>query len=405
MSKRNSKKNPKVSLQTPKVREEVSPGHLKRIIAVSEARTREIEESRVVYPDPDLFDSLDLSGVKALGFTDKVEWDPADLDILFARRRSRKSRGKQQGGQRGGSQSQGGKKGLPDPKIVAAKVYDIIKNFKVVGNDGNVVMGTWNMEFLDASKAKYFLETYKHIVPRFHIIGCTEITLDGLQVIANALGYKAYASVENTRSQAVGFLVHPRLKVKGNPISYDEIANVQGIPNLRPAYRLDVEDTATGDEYAAVVVHMKSMRGGPASTAPVRRQQAKKLVEVLGEDFVGFICGDWNSHLDNPSVTDNDPLKQAGFKLVGPKDKTPTHIMKSRLDGFFVMNFGKVGRLQVFNFWRELGRDLSDHGTVRCQKRVCGGVGNDSTCGTVDDPSGPYSDSPSDPVEVDTSTE
>lgn len=398
MSKKNiTNKGSKGKVTTRRVREEVSPGHLKRLIAVSEQRTREIEETRVVYPDPGLFDDLDIPGIKALGFTDKIEWDPADLDILFARR-GRKGRGKSKGG--GQSSGRSGGKGLPDPKVVAAKVYDIVKNFKVVGNDGNVVMATWNMEFLDASKAKYFLESYKHVVPRFHIIGCTEITLDGLQVIANALGYKAYASIENTRSQAVGFLVHPRLKVIGKPISYDEIANVQGIPNLRPAFRLDLEDTATGDKFAGVVVHMKSMRGGPASTAPVRRQQSKKLAEVLGKNFIGFICGDWNCHLDNASVTDTDPLKNAGFKLVGPKDTTPTHIMKSRLDGFFVMSFGKVGRLQVFNFWRELGRDLSDHGTVRVQKRVCGGAGNDTTCGTVDDPKGPYSDDSTEKVDV-----
>ncbi|MBZ0185855.1 MAG: hypothetical protein K8F91_06335, partial [Candidatus Obscuribacterales bacterium] len=215
MSKKNiTNKGSKGKVTTRRVREEVSPGHLKRLIAVSEQRTREIEETRVVYPDPGLFDDLDIPGIKALGFTDKIEWDPADLDILFARR-GRKGRGKSKGG--GQSSGRSGGKGLPDPKVVAAKVYDIVKNFKVVGNDGNVVMATWNMEFLDASKAKYFLESYKHVVPRFHIIGCTEITLDGLQVIANALGYKAYASIENTRSQAVGFLVHPRLKVIGKP--------------------------------------------------------------------------------------------------------------------------------------------------------------------------------------------
>ena len=92
-------------------------------------------------------------------------------------------------------------------------------------------------------------------------------------------------------------MVHPRLKVL-NQISYDEVANVQGVPDLRPAFRLDLEDTVTGDKFAVVVVHLKSMRGGPQVSGKVRYQQCAIMATKLGKGFVGVIAGDWNTFLD-----------------------------------------------------------------------------------------------------------
>jgi hypothetical protein len=43
--------------------------------------------------------------------------------------------------------------------------------------------------------------------------------------------------------------------------------------------------------------HLKSMRGGPRSTAPIRAEQAQILVRDLRPNFKGIIAGDWNTFL------------------------------------------------------------------------------------------------------------
>lgn len=401
-------KSKKKTSGKPVVREEVSPGHLRRIIELDKQHTEEVLASRVVYPDPSDFDEIELPTLEELGFAEKVDFDIAEIEILYGRgsrrrRRSRNRKKDRRNKNRNRNKGGGGRgRKLPNPNTVAAEAKAIMANIPDVGNTGNIVSGSWNLEFLDASKARYFLETYKIVVPKHHIIFASEVTQAGLDVIANALGWKAFASVENNRNQAVGFLVHPRLEVLGKPISYDEVATVQGIPNLRPAFRLNLRDTATGEEFAAVVNHLKSMRGGPKVTGPVRRQQCKKIAEALGPDFVGLVGGDWNTHLGN--TTDTDPLTNAGFKLVCPNDRTATQSMGSRLDGYFKLNAGHVGRMRVFNFWKntKITRALSDHGVVRVHQRVCGtGVGTDSTCGTMPTKGGPFSDNPKGGVEAD----
>lgn len=385
------------------VRESVPEGWLKQIIDADEAHTEEVMANRVEYPDPDDYVDLDAPALEKLGFAEKVDFDPEEIEMLYGRGSSRKRRNRRRKNDRrkkdGGSSSSGGGGGhggrkLPNPKAVAAEVRAIMGNIKAVDNSGNLVFASWNMEFLDASKARFFLETYEIVVPQNHLIACSEITQAGLDVIANAIGYKAYASVENNRNQAVGFLVHPRLRVIGSPISYDDVGTVQGIPNLRPAFRLNLEDTVTGDKFCAIVVHLKSMRGGPKKTGPVRRQQCRKLADALQhDDDAVFIGGDWNTFLDN--TTDTDPLEEEGFTLVNPNDKTPTQSMGSRLDGFYKRDTGSpVGRLRVFNLWQNtrITRALSDHGVVRIHWRVCtAGVGNDPTCGTVPSSGGPFS--------------
>jgi hypothetical protein len=149
---------------------------------------------------------------------------------------------------------------------------------------------------------------------------------------------------------------------------------------------------------------MKSMRGGPKVTSPVRYQQSQKLANAVGANYKGKAGGDWNTFLDN--TNDLDPLKAIGFKLLNPKDKTATHAMGSRLDGFLYLNITGLGRLKVRNFWKntQITRQLSDHGWLRTERRVCNtGVGNDSTCGTVDSTgTGPFGDNSTDPVEIDT---
>src|SRR5207237_8777987 len=133
---------------------------------------------------------------------------------------------------------------------------------------------------------------------------------------------------------------------------------------LRPAYRLDLEDSATGMKFSAVVVHLKSMRGGPASTSPVRYQQCQIIQQVLGTDPV-IIAGDWNCFVNN--THDMDPLTTNGYKVVNPGDSTSTQKMGGRLDCFVTSNITvKLGRYQVRNFWKNqtIGRAFSDHGLL-----------------------------------------
>jgi hypothetical protein len=99
------------------------------------------------------------------------------------------------------------------------------------------------MEFLDAGKAKYFAETYKEVVPRHHMLFVIEADKGGLAQIARDNAYKFEISEANSRGQAVGFLINDRLKVNGTK-SYAEVANVNNIPDLRPAFRVDFTDSA-----------------------------------------------------------------------------------------------------------------------------------------------------------------
>ncbi len=372
----------------------VSDGQLERLKRIDDEYTQWFNENRPVYPNPDDFDSLTLPDVEELGFFDKV--DVVDFEVLGLRPGKKKPKKN--------PQQHGTPRNLANPQTILAEVKRVLNGVPKAGNTGNVIIGEWNMEFLDVTKANYFKDTYLELIPLHHVLMCIEVSKDGLDRLANITGYKAYCSVENNRGQAVGFLIHPRMKVIGTPTSYDDVAKVQGLANLRPAYRLDLEDTVTGDKFSVVVVHLKSMRGGPKVTSPVRYQQCQKIATALGSAFKGVVGGDWNTFLDN--TTDTDPLTQAGWKLIHPNDKTATQSMGSRLDGFFRLTLTGLGRLKVRNFWKntKIGRNLSDHGVLTMHHRVCqAGVGNDSTCGVVDSTgTGPFSDNPKDGAEVDT---
>ncbi len=342
----------------PAIRTTVPAGQLAKLIEKSKAYTEHVIATRVEYPDPDAFHGLDLPTLKEHGFIGKVTNRVGLGSILQARG----GKGKGKGG--------GGKK-LPNPQLVLAEVQRLLANVPLVGMEGPAVLDELNFEFLEASKAKYFLDSYKEIIPRGHIHFCVEVASAGLNVLAAAMpDYTAYTSAENTRGQAVGFLVHKRFKVIGQPISYDDVATVQGIPDLRPAFRLDVEDTVTGDKFSVVVVHLKSMRGGPATTAPVRHQQCVILAKKLGKSFVGVVAGDWNTFLNN--TTDTDPLKQAGFTLVDASDSRATHIMGGRLDGFFQLNVPGLGSVTLISWFATLKRDLTDHAMLIMKKGKAG---------------------------------
>jgi hypothetical protein len=405
-----------------KVTGEVTITEKQRQALVADAlkHTERVNLTRVTYPPKGA--KLSLEGIKALGFTDAHKIFVVDDDEVLGFRggkRRNKNRGKQRGGGSGGSQGGGNRGGggggrtLADPEAIADRVEHHLKDIPLAGmDDVNLELGEQNFENLERTKAEHFDRAIAAIVRRHHLMFCVEVSPDGLKAIAeHNPDYTDYVSQANNRQQAVGFLVHKRLKVL-KVTEYSNVANVFGIPDLRSAYRLDLEDTVTGIKFSVVVVHLKSMRGGEAKTSPVRRQQAVELVKSLGKGlaiplpafgnlmvFPWFkdpqmgrnltdhalcritlrldkvtcvngdlilIAGDWNLKLD--SANDLDPLYQAGWLQAYKSDHTPTQITgPSKLDAY-------------------VGNGSND--------KSCGG-------GNGGDPHGLFSDDPSANPEVD----
>lgn len=394
------------------------PGWLQRIADKDAEHTADVLENGVTHPDAASFDELDDIALAAHGFDGKVSADDLlkrfgiskrvslgkdfDLRSYLRANRGKKNKGGGKGGARGkgGSKSGGGKQ-LPSAQDVDTVVTSYLKGLTDVGMQGNLVYGEFNAEFLDATKANRYLATYVKMVKKVHVMFVEECDITGLAAIGKAAGYGYRASKANTRNQAVGFLVHPRFDILNVKVC-DAVANVKGVPDLRPAYLLELKDRTSGEVVNVVVVHLKSMRGGPAQTGPIRYKQAQELVKWLGPDFKGIVAGDFNCFLNN--TNDMDPLKNHGLKLVYPNDTTSTQSMGGRLDGFYVMGIKhKIGNYRVRSIWKNkiFGRGFSDHSFLMVTMRLCDVTGaNDTTCSTGDDKTGPYSDSPSDPAEV-----
>lgn len=341
------------------------PQDLAKLIKAEQAYSDHVQATRPKYPeDPTMFDRLTPKQVEKRGFLGKLETvSPTDLDgLLFAR--GGKSKGKGKGGP--------GNRPLPSPSAVLSAVTQIVSGRRVVagnaGMKGDLVMWEQNFEFGDPAKAKYFQDSYKLIVERAHLILASEVDPGFLAHLATLVpGYTSYCCKPNTRNQAVGFVLHNRFKVI-SVTSHDAVANVQGIPDLRPAYELELEDTTNGTRRKYIVVHLKSMRGGPQVSGVVRRNQATIIAHVLkgSTNVETLIAGDWNTFGDK--TTDLDPLKNAGFNIVDPTDARGTHTMGGRLD--FYMERGlskKVGQPDVISLNYLPGlpvRAITDHASV-----------------------------------------
>lgn len=328
------------------IRTQVPPGQLARLIEKSRAYTRSLVIP--VYPDPDSAPHLET------GSLPQLDIQPSAL-VQVETLKAAGGRGKK-------------KQPSASPQVVHQEVLASFNSGKhpmqPVGKEGPLLFGEFNFEFLSQSKANYYKDAYKEIVCRHHVIFCEEIDFAGLQTIGKANGYGYFVSTANTRNQAVGFLLHPRIEVLAKE-EWSEIASVQGVPDLRPGFALHLKDRTTGFEFWAVVFHLKSMRGGPKVTSPIRHQQCQLIAKRIKDRQNILLGGDWNCFLDN--TTDTDPLVKVGAKLVFPGDKTSTQSMGGRLDGFFTYQLSvKVGRYQVRNFWKnkKLGRSLSDHGLL-----------------------------------------
>jgi len=217
------------------------------------------------------------------------------------------------------------------------------------------------------AKAKHFLDTYREITSRHHLLAVQEVTKRGLATIAKTCNYDFCTAQPNSRGQAVGFLIHPRLRVQ-NIKEYPQLINVCGVPDLRPALQVDLLDCQSKLTFSAVTVHLKSMRGGITFTSRVRKKQLQQLLAGLEDNSQPtIIAGDFNCFLDTPD--DIDCLLRDGYKLVNPHNHTSTQSAGGRLDGLFHKNLPaglKIGSYNIRNFWSSslVGRSLSDHGLL-----------------------------------------
>lgn len=346
--------------------EDLHPAHVKRLIKVSEEHTRRVNESRIEYPDPDTID-FDADDCPVAAYDVHPSGFLSNTLGLSSRAKANKGGGK-------------GKPKLPNPQTVLAEVQKYYQGVPAAGTNGNLVLGELNVEFGDASKAKYFKDSYVEILSHVHSLAVEEVDSSWVDAVvqyvnqATGLQYQGFTSTANTRNQAVGIILHPRLKVLAGPTEYMQVATVQGIPDLRPAYRVDLLDTTTGVKFSQTVVHLKSMRGGPAATGAVRYKQLDILQKLLGPNYSGFIVGDLNYILTDKTLTDGDPLKNAGYQLFMPNDTTGTHAMGSRIDGWFFKNLSKqFGIYKVRRFFAnpQITRAFCDHAETEGQMIFC----------------------------------
>jgi hypothetical protein len=316
--------------------------------------------------------------LKKLGFTGHQFDDLLNLDALNARGKNRQNKGGKNKGGGGGA----GKK-LPNPAVAEQVVRAALQNagLKPVSGTGDVVAVELNCENCDDTKVNFFKDAFTLIFSHADICYLEEVTCAAVTKMATLTGYKGICSQMNSRGQAVGFLVNPnRFDIIGQTEEWKDVANVQGIQDLRPALKITIKDKVTGRVTNRVVSHLKSMRGGPKVTEPVRYQQFQKIAARMGTPVQGckpqlgqvrilqffknvqigrgltdhaanfwierepagvqcvdgmwVFAGDCNDFLgQNTRVY--DPMTQAGYLLLYPHDNTSTQSMGGRLDGTF----------------------------------------------------------------------
>lgn len=332
-----------------------------RINRTNEKHKEQLAATRVTYPVGIDFTDITEEMAKSLGFRGKSKDDvdalgDLGLDLshfsLGVSNRAKKSK----------------PKNLPDPKVVAGFVKARLSNVPVASLKGPVSVFSQNFEFLTDDKVGFFKDSYLEIFKHFHVITATEVSPDGVKSLCKLTGFEAFVSGDNTRGgQAVAIFYDPkRLKAKGDKKIIDEVANVQGVNDLRPMLWCTLIDSVTGDEINVGVNHLKSMRGGPQSTGIIRKQQAQAIVRGLPKGWDGVMGGDWNTRMnDGWHKVDLKPLIDAGFILVDEDVNTlPTHTMGGWLDGFFARTKLTTSGMTVLQWFLDTKRDLTDHAGV-----------------------------------------
>ncbi len=204
----------------------------------------------------------------------------------------------------------------PDPALVDFVVEEMLSPLPAACADDKALrIGEWNLENCDEDKERFFSPIYARVLKKCHLFAACEVTNQALANIASQSGksWLSFCAPENSRGQGLGIIIDSRrLQVLSTRV-IQSIADVFHIPDLRPALLVNLLDTRFKVQFTVIVVHLKSMRGGPIFTAPVRRRQVDLLLAAIGQGQPGNAC---------------------------------------------------VRHLRVFNFWQNpvIGRALSDHG-------------------------------------------
>jgi len=302
-------------------------------------------------------------------------FDLSDLGIgigikQYRGRRHDKRKGKKKGGGGGFNRT------LMNPQIVHSLIKKAIaaSGLKPVGMDGPLVRAVHNFEFLTGEKAAWFIDAIAEIIPLAHVWSLAEVTEEGLKKIAERTGYKYFVSVENNRGQCVAVMWDPNRLDALDTFSLDEVANVQGVADLRPVVGVQFEDKspeAVVDEIWVAAGHQKSMRGGEEASGKVRRLQNQLTADGLKDKGPGSLGMDSNSKLATKQGDwETAPLVESGLLLVGPDDHRATQTMGSRLDGMWARALGHELFIRAQLNWYEdpaLGRALTDHGALITQ--------------------------------------
>ncbi len=286
-----------------------------------------------------------------------------------AKREKDARKGRKGKGGKGGKEQGGDNQRLPGPALMDQVISELIAvaGLQEADHNGNIVIAIQNCEFLTKEKALFYLPSWSRIFKNAHVIIMVEVDPEGLAVVADAIGYAHYCCKPNSRGQAVGLMVHPRLAATGSSKIFDKVASVKGIPDLRPVLYQMLADVVSDFKTAAAAAHLKAMRPNEQKSSPVRKLQAEEVGKAIEEQGgePAIFGGDLNCPLDR--THDLDALFESGGVLVEPDDTTATHQMGSRLDGFVLFNFKHtVSGYNVVQWFSDsrIGRALTDHAFV-----------------------------------------
>jgi hypothetical protein len=377
----------------------VPDGALRRFKAKREQYIAEDRAAQVTYPDPSKLRLLTPEQVLELGFVEHELQDSFGLEPLGSRHRRRhhgrrhgqpQGKGQQQdhGQPRDHGQSQGDRqpsgKTLPDPSVVENIVSGMLTSAGLKPRgvpSGDVVAVELNCENCNISKAKFFGPAFKAIFECADVVYLEEVTCEAVQYFATITGYIGHCSKQNSRGQAVGFLVNPaRFEIIGPVEEWSEVAQIQGIQDLRPIVALKTKDKLTGGMQRRGVGHLKSLRGGERHAGAIQYQQYQKIAVRMGMPVTGckpqlgqlrivqffknlqlgrnltdhaanfwierqpvgvqcvdgmwVLAGDFNNFMGQVTQV-YEPLTRLGYLLLYPHDRTSTQSMGGRLDGVF----------------------------------------------------------------------
>ncbi len=363
--------------------EKVSRLALARTEAISRNPMRWVPNDQIVALDPE---ALEQSGFRRFLRTEDLPFDLRDLNaeaLESAEIASRIKKGKPRPKSHGV---------MPSANVFEHTVAAYMKGASPASREGAIKLLELNAQFGSAQKATTYKTGFRLIVEPFHIGFWSEVDFGFLQKIGkdNGLGYWVSRGNGRNPPQCVGITAHPRFTKIAGPFEITAVAEVQGIPNLRPALVVILEDQWSGLIIRAVAVHLKSMMGGAEVTAPVRFQQCEAIAAWLGpnaaleappiknlqvrpifknklfgravldhaivsavmplcpmpDDFralpieeriphaVTAIGGDLNFK-HGMGLTDNLPLIEAGYVDIDPDDTTATQEKGGRLDAIY----------------------------------------------------------------------